>query len=183
MHPLRLLAAAVITLSAAAASAQSAATMHKALTAEAQRLRAWTSNALLINAVKAQNGRKTALAEIQRIDAEWRSGKIRGGVTTGECADHLRRLASEQPYYVELFVSDNQGALVCSNAVTSDYWQGDEDKWTRAFAAGKGAVFIDRPRFDESAKSNLGAISLPIMDGSTAIGVLTVGVFTDKLPK
>lgn len=183
MTRLRLLAAVAITLSAATASAQSAASTHKALTAEAQRLRTWTSDPLLITAVKTQNGRKTALAEIQRIDAEWRSGKLRGGVTTGECADHLRRLATEQPYYVEVFVSDNQGALVCSNVVTSDYWQGDEDKWTRAFAAGKGAVFIDRPRFDESAKTNLGGISLPIMDGSNAIGVLTVGVFTDKLPK
>ncbi len=104
-------------------------------------------------------------------------------MTTGACADHLRKLAAEQPYYVEVFITDNQGALVCSNAITSDYWQGDEDKWTRAFASGKGAVFIDRPRFDESAKANLGGISLPIMDGPAAIGVLTVGVFTDKLPK
>ncbi len=179
----RLFAALAIALSAATASAQSAATMHKALTAEAQRLRTWTADALLINAVKAQNVRKTALADIQKIDTDWKSGKRLGAVTTGACADHLRKLAAEQPYYVEVFITDNQGALVCSNAITSDYWQGDEDKWTRAFAAGKGAVFIDRPRFDESAKANLGGISLPIMDGPAAIGVLTVGVFTDKLPK
>ncbi len=43
----RLFAALAIALFAATASAQSAATMHKALTAEAQRLRTWTADALL----------------------------------------------------------------------------------------------------------------------------------------
>lgn len=38
-----------------------------------------------------------------------------------------------------------EGALVCANAKTSDYWQGDKAKWQRAFAEGKGSVFIDRP--------------------------------------
>jgi hypothetical protein len=163
--------------------AQSATLMHKMLTAESDRLRAWATDGVLISAVKAQNARKVALTEIQKIDEAWKAGSIRKEVTTGACAERLHQLAKQQPYYVELFVSDNQGALVCANAVTSDYWQGDEPKWARAFDKGKGAVFIDRPRYDESAKATLAAISLPMMDGQNAIGVITVNVITEKLPQ
>ena len=48
--------------------------------------------------------------------------------------------------------------------------------------SGRGAVFIDRPRFDESAKATLGFISLPMRDGATVVGVVTVGVIAEKLP-
>src|SRR5262249_47967149 len=96
-------------------------------------------------------------------------------VTTGPCADHLRQIAAASGYG-EMMVMDDQGALVCSNARTTDYWQGDEEKWLRAFAGGKGETFVDRPRMDESSKTNLAQISLPVMDGGRAIGVITVGI-------
>jgi len=75
---------------------------------------------------------------------------------------------------------DAQGALVCATGATSDYWQGDEAKWIRAFDGGKGATFIDRPRRDDSAAENLAQISIPVMEKDHAIGVLTVGVRTAK---
>ena len=175
--------AAVLLFVAVTASAQSAAALHGALKAESERLRAWTTDALLLDAVRAQNSRGVALSDIQKIDEDWRSGKHRSDVVNGACADRLRELSAQRVYYVEVFVTDNKGALVCANAITTDYWQGDEDKWTRAFAGGRGAVFIDRPRFDESAKANLGFISVPIMEDGRAIGVVTAGVVTHKLPR
>ncbi len=174
--------ASVMLFSTCVVSAQSAGKIHKQLTAESKRLRPWADDKLLIASVKTQNARKATLAAIKQIDAKWRAGTVRKEITTGACADRLRELARQQPYYVEVFVSDDQGALVCANAVTSDYWQGDEPKWTRSFNGGKGTVFIDRPRFDESAKATLAAISLPIHDGKKTIGVITVGVITEKLP-
>jgi hypothetical protein len=163
--------------------AQSAGAMHKRLTAESTRLAVWASDKILVDAVKAQNAKAVALADIQKIDEEWRAGKVRGELMKNACADRLRQLANGRSYYVEMFVMDNQGALVCANEPTSDYWQGDEAKWMRAFNEGKGSVFIDRPRYDESAKANLGQISLPVKDGATVVGVITVGVITDRLPK
>jgi hypothetical protein len=167
---------------AANAPAQSAGQIHKRLTAEGERLRPWASDKMLVEAIKAQNARKVPLATIQQIDAEWRGGTVLKQITTSACANRLRELAKQQPYYVEVFVSDDQGALVCANSVTSDYWQGDEPKWIRSFNDGKGTLFIDRPRYDESAKATLAAISLPILDGEKTIGVITVGVITEKLP-
>ena len=76
---------------------------------------------------------------------------------------------------------DNQGAIVCATAKTTDYWQGDEAKWERAYNAGKGDVFIDRPKLDESADARIAQISVPVMDGDRAIGAITVGVVVEKL--
>ena len=175
--------AAAVMMFATGLSAQSAGTLHKTLTAESERLAAWGSDKVLVDAVKAQNAKGVALAEIQKIDEEWRAGKVRSELMKNACAERLRQLANGHDYYVEMFVMDNQGALVCANELTSDYWQGDEAKWTRAFNEGKGSVFIDRPRFDESAKATLGQISLPVKDGATVVGVITVGVITEKLPQ
>ncbi len=175
-------AAVVLALSAVSAFGQSAAMMHKALTAETERLRGWASDKVLLDALKAQNARKVSLDEIKKIDEQWKAGKVRKDIITGACADRIRQLAHEKPYTVEIFVSDNQGALVCANRVTTDYWQGDEEKWLHAFNGGHGRVFIDRPRFDESANANLGMISIPMFDGDRTIGVISIGVITDKLP-
>jgi hypothetical protein len=76
---------------------------------------------------------------------------------------------------------DDQGAIVCATERTTDYWQGDEAKWQRAYNDGKGDVFIDRPKLDESANTRIAQISVPVMDGEKAIGAVTVGVVVEKL--
>lgn len=158
---------------------QSAQSMQKQLESEAAKLRTWGSDAEIVAAVKAQNAKHVSLKTIQTLDADWVAGKADALVkqtTGGSCSAHLRQLVGASATYGEVFVMDDQGALVCANAKTSDYWQGDEAKWQRAFNGGKGDVFIDRPRYDESASRNLAQISVPVLDGGKAIGVITVGL-------
>ena len=161
----------------------SADAMQKRLEAEAVKLQAWTSDKVLVNAAAAQNAQHLTMTEIERRDKEWMAGRADALVKqmlSGPCADRLRQLTSTGPYG-ETFVMDNQGALVCTNVKTSDYWQGDEAKWQKSFDGGKGAVFIDRPRMDESAKEHLAQISLPIRDAAGhVIGAITVGVKLDQ---
>ena len=161
--------------------AQSAGTMHTTLKAESERLKPWAADKVLVEAVKEQNGRKVPLTEIKKIDEAWKAGNVRKELTAGPCADRLRELSGNRAQYVEIFVTDNQGAIVCANSITSDYWQGDEPKWVQSFDGGQGAIFIDRPRYDESAKGTLAMISLPVMNGKSAIGVVTVGVVVEKI--
>jgi hypothetical protein len=159
--------------------AQSAQSLQKQFESEAAKVRTWGSDAEIVAAVKAQNAKRVPLKTIQSLDADWIAGKADALVkqtTAGTCSAHLRQLAGANATYGELFVMDDQGALVCANAKTSDYWQGDEAKWQRAFNSGKGEVFIDRPRYDESASRNLAQISVPVIDGGKAIGVITVGL-------
>jgi hypothetical protein len=171
--------AAVLLLVPRTLPAQSADVMQKALNAEAVKLAAWASDRVLLDAVRRQNAKRIPLAEVQRIDGEWTAGKAEAavkGATTGPCADRLRELVKLDPRYGETFVTDANGAIVCATARTSDYWQGDETKWTRAFNGGTGAVFIDRPKLDDSAQARLAQISLPVVENGKAIGILTVGV-------
>lgn len=164
-------------LMAAALLAQSADELQKALAREAKALEAWAANKVVVDAVRAQNAKNVPLAETQRLDEQWQAGKAAAlvkQITTGTCADELRKLVGTDGRYSETFVMDARGALVCASQTTTDYWQGDEPKWTKAFNDGK--TFIDRPRLDNSAQSRLAQISLPIVDGGRTIGVITVGV-------
>ena len=98
-------------------------------------------------------------------------------------AQQLGKLVAGNAGYGETFLMDNQGALVCATTKTTDYWQGDEAKWQRAFNEGKGEVFIDRPKFDHSSSQRLAQISIPVLDNGAAIGAVTVGISIDKLQK
>jgi hypothetical protein len=169
----------LVLLSALSAAGQSADAIQKSLKTHAGTIRAWGTDKLLVGAVKAQNARKVPAAEVQRIDKAWIAGgeaALVKQVTTGPCADRLRQLVAQHPSFGETMLMDDQGALVCASEKTSDYWQGDESKWQRSFDGGKGALFIDRPRFDDSAVANLAQISVPVVDGGKVIGALTVGV-------
>jgi hypothetical protein len=176
---MKALHAAALLFLAHAAFAQSAQTMQKQLDAEAAKVRAWGSDPAIVAAVKAQNAKHVPLATIRTLDAQWTAGRAAALIeqtTSGPCAEHLRKLATGNAAYGEIFVMDDQGALVCANTKTSDYWQGDEAKWQRAYNDGAGAVFIDRPRYDDSASRNLAQISIPVMENGHAIGAITVGV-------
>ena len=176
--------ALVVSLLIAIASplaGQSADVVQKALASEALKLRAWSSEKVIVDAVKKYNAANVPAAEVQRIDAEWIAGGAAAmvkQVTTGTCADRLRALAAQDARYGETFVTGANGAVVCATSRTSDYWQGDEAKWTRAFHEG---TFIDRPRLDESANARLAQISLPITDGGKTVGVITIGVDVGRL--
>jgi hypothetical protein len=182
---MRRLAVVFGLFAATAASAQSADVVQKRLQSESVKLAAWTAEKVVVSAIAAQNAQHLAPAEIQRRDREWIAGREEALVRqmlTGPCADRLHQLAASSPAYGETFVMDNRGALVCANRKTSDYWQGDEAKWQKSFNGGSGAVFIDRPRMDESAKEHLAQISLPIRDAAGhTIGAMTVGIVIEKL--
>lgn len=178
--------ALLITCIGAAAFARSAEELHKILQAEAERMQSAGTDKAIIEVVRAQNAKKVPLAEIQRIDKEWIAGGQKALVqklTTNRCAERLRALLVPADRYGEAFVMDDQGALVCATERTSDYWQGDEEKWTHAFKVGVGAIFVDRPRFDESEKETIAQVSIPVMDNGKAIGAITIGIKADVLLK
>ena len=78
---------------------------------------------------------------------------------------------------------DNKGFNVGQSDPTSDYWQGDEDKWQKTYLAGPYAMFIDEIEMDESTQTFQSQLSLSIADPDTGqvIGVVTVGVDVDLL--
>ncbi len=140
----------------------------------------------VVAAVKAQNAKKVPLAEIQKTDKTWMVTKgiddTMKALMDNGCAKAMKALQGMRKEISEAFAMDDQGANVCMTNKTSDYWQGDEAKWQKSFAAGPAAVFVDKPAFDESAQAYLVQVSVPVVAGGKAIGAVTVGINLERLP-
>lgn len=144
------------------------------------------TNSTFVDETTSQNKQGTSLDEIKKIDAEWQAAEeplpIQEEKLTNSTATEVRKFADAQKAVVEAFVMDNQGAVVGENLLTSDYWQGDEAKWTNSYADGKGGVDVGKPKFDKSANANLQQVSLPIINADgKVIGAVTYGINLDNL--
>jgi len=114
--------------------------------------------------------------EIRRLDARWRDGdrSLIDPVMGNDLSAYLTHYAAQSNgAYPEIFVIDQHGLNIGQSAVTSDYWQGDEDVFTHAMA---GEVHVSAVAYDESARTELIKVSLPVREeDGTIIGVLVVG--------
>lgn len=150
-------------------------------------LKAWGNDPVLVQAVKGQNAKAMSLDEIKAKDKTWIAtdgvDAFMKSLLESDTTKHLLTLESSKPYFTEVFVMDNQGANVAMTNKTSDYWQGDESKFTGSYAGGKGEVHIGKVKFDESAQTYLVQVSVPVMDAGNAIGAITIGVNLDELEK
>lgn len=175
-----LLAMLSISLISPAARAElSQAELQELLKDRIEGLKFLTKNALLLDAVREQNRQGMTLDEIKKIDAEWRAGTspLIEELQTTKVGSFLKNIVVQQSgVYNEVFLTDAQGANVATYPATSDYWQGDEEKFTAAFANGEGKVFVGPAEFDESTKSNAVQISVPMLYNNEAVGVLVIGV-------
>jgi hypothetical protein len=188
MHTVRLaaLAAALLALGTAAARPAVAGPLTDADREQLVALaKAVAADPAVVAAVRSQNARRVPLAEIQQVDRLWTAAQgvdARMQALMGNtCARALKQAQADHPEIAEAFAMDNQGANVCMTNRTSDYWQGDEAKWVKSFDEGRGAVFVDAPKFDDSAGGYLVQVSVPVMAGGKAIGAVTVGVSLDRI--
>ncbi len=139
-----------------------------------------------IKAVKNQNAMGLSLDDIKKRDKEWLStgdnSALKDSMSSSDIGQYLsREIKNNGDKYNEMFLTDNQGANVAAYPLTSDYWQGDEAKFIKAFNEGQGKVYIGDLEFDESTKVNAIQISVPVKYGATAIGVLVIGVKVDHI--
>ncbi|MCI0513214.1 hypothetical protein L0128_08390 [candidate division KSB1 bacterium] len=122
---------------------------------------------VVIEAITTANEKNALLtvAEIDSLDLMWKNNPIGNNPQIIEkisnpCANFLKRIQSEQPELLEIFVMDNRGLIVGESNVTSDYNQGDEAKWSEVF--GKEAIWYGSLEFDESSRTYGIQISVPV---------------------
>lgn len=153
---------------------------------------AFASDPVLIDAITAQNAVTSAYdqAKIDALDAQWRAevgaaSKPLIDATLGNGASQYLAGVQEASAgkYTEIFAMDAKGLNVAQSTLTSDYWQGDEDKFTQSFGAGADAVHIGEIEQDESTQIFQSQVSVPITDPATGavIGAITVGVDVSML--
>lgn len=155
-------------------------------------LRGWLADPLVVQAIKTQNAEHAKLtqADIDALDRTWRAetkaaakpliGRVLGNALSKYLAG---REQSSGGLVTEIFVMDNRGLNVGQSDLTSDYWQGDEDKWQKTYLVGPGTVFVDKVEMDESTQRFQVQVSTTIVDPADgkAIGAVTVGLDAEAL--
>ena len=191
MHRTLIAATALVALTAFSAAAQDA---HVAPVTDyiETNVKPWLSDPVLVDAVKAQNAQNANLAQadIDALDKKWRaetegsSKEMIDGVLGNALSQFLKAKQQEAGGLItEVFVMDNKGLNVGQSDVTSDYWQGDEEKWSKTYGAGPDAIFIDGAEKDESTQmlQSQGSIAIKDPASGEAIGAITVGINLDAL--
>jgi hypothetical protein len=147
----------------------------------------WLSDAIVVNAVKAQNIESAKLTnyQINKLDNGWidRSDKQ---LIDSKMNNHLstflkKKKEAANGVIFEIFVFDNKGLNVGQTDLTQDFNQGDEAKYWKTYQLGPDAIFVDKVERDHD--KNISQASLTIKDPASgqAIGAITVGIDVDKL--
>ncbi|PUB18817.1 hypothetical protein [Yoonia sediminilitoris] len=150
-------------------------------------IRAWASNPVLVEAINEQNVRTADFdqAMIDQADLLWRAQvDIEGAenieeVLINPAANFLReQVVASAGAITEVFIMDSHGMNVAASAVTSDYWQGDEAKFTQTYPMGPDAVHLGDVELDQSTQAVQSQVSIPMVDPDTSevIGAMTVAI-------
>lgn len=176
---------ATIAVTAAAQDDIKDAELEDLLRVKVRTVQHMALNPLLVRAVRQQNGSGLTAEEVARREKAWRATKevtpFKLSLQTSPAGQFLKQQVERSTSFNEAFLTDNQGANVAAFPATSDYWQGDEEKWSASFNRGKGRVFIGALELDESTNTVAAQVSAPVLDRGKTIGVLVVGVTVNYL--
>ena len=153
---------------------------------------AWASDPAIIAPIMEQNARHAGLAQadIDALDLDWRAQvgasamPLIDGVLNNASAEFLRaQVEAAGGAISEVFTMDMHGLNVAASDTTSDFWQGDEDKFSQTYMMGAGAVHVGDVEFDESSQTYQAQVSITLVDPASGnpVGALTVGINADAL--
>lgn len=145
----------------------------------------WIDTDVVRVSVKAQNQRLMKLdqARIDELDNQWKAERksddkpLIAATLSNPLSVYLTRMQGRSlGLYAEIFVMDQNGLNVGQSSITSDFWQGDEDKFQKTYDVGPDAVFVDEAEWDDEEKIWRGQMSFTLKDddGKTSIGAVTV---------
>ena len=190
-HNIRILAlpALLACISAPAMATDYAASASKYVD---EHVRIWATAPEIVAAIEAQNATNAKLTqvEIDALDKAWRAEITETTqptitpILSNATSDMLRAKVDESKgMIVEAFIMDNRGLNVATASLTSDYWQGDEAKFTETFGKGANAVQIGEVEFDESSQIYSVLVSFTISDPATSapIGAMTIAFNAEAL--
>lgn len=158
------------------------------------RLRQELLQPVTILSVNASNKRHEGVqqAEIDALDNAWKAEAksddqpLIAEILSSPLSSYLLYMqARSAGLFTEVFVMDKFGLNVGQSSVTSDYWQGDEDKFQKTYDIGPDAVFIDEPEFNEDTKTWRTQVNFTIVDPDTkaSIGAVTAEINLTELQR
>ena len=161
------------------------AAIESALALKIRTVRHMALNPTLVRAVRRQNAQRISGDEIAERDEAWQAAdgmtQFKWSLQQSRAGRFLRDRVNADASYNEAFLTDRKGANVAAFPPTSDYFQGDEEKWSASFNEGQGKVFIGPVELDDSTGVRAVQISAPVIDKGRTIGVLVVGITFDHI--
>ncbi len=159
------------------------APVQKELDRQIEVVKTWAADPVVVKAVEAQN-QKGPIAGMD--NAKWktvrRSDDLVKGFQTNEAGKFLKQKAAEAgETYPEAFLNAAKGEKVAFIEKTTSYIHKGAPKFDVPFDSGK--PWQGQPEFDESSQTHQIQVSVPVVSGGKAIGVLVVGVNLSKLEK
>lgn len=152
----------------------------------------WLDTPVVRISVKAQNERYRALSrtDIDALDQQWRregtaaDQPLIAATLSSPLSNYLTQIqAASGGLFTEIFIVDAKGLNVGQSAITSDYWQGDEAKFTNTFGKGYGTVFIDKAEYNDATKTWRAQLNLTLSEGGVPIGAATVEINLTELSR
>jgi hypothetical protein len=137
-----------------------------------------------------QRYRDRSTADIETLDQQWRretqadAKPLISSTLTNPLSAYLTRIqAHSNGMFTEIFVMDDKGLNVGQSSISTDYWQGDEDKWQKTYAAGAGSIFIDQPEYNDGTRSWHVQVNLSVDDPATrkVIGAATFEINLNEM--
>lgn len=143
---------------------------------------------ILIQSAGAQTDIRLSRDTILSRDKAWKENTdvvFKQEITTNTPSQLLKsKVDGAGSRWTELFVTDNQGANVAAYPATSDYWQGDEDKFTDVLDIQGNQInsfWMGDLEWDQSSRTYAVQLSVPVIRNGVPVGVITGGVALDWL--
>jgi GAF domain-containing protein/HAMP domain-containing protein len=158
------------------------------LNAQIEVLKTLALDETIRQSVIAANALEPKLEDILLLDEQWRQTVAAGtqdsfvnSRLTNSLSSNLRAFQAISPEHVEVFVTDNMGALVAATSMTSDYYQADEAWWQSAYR--ERDAYISLPVVDESVGVLSIQLAVPVYNTRQGdlIGVLRTTLSIDSL--
>lgn len=135
----------------------------------------------LLTLITASNTGNDDLDEdtILALDRRWIDGDedFRDTVMSNALTLYLKERVDESGGRIgEIIIMDDKGLTVAAWPATSDYLQGDEDKYLETYSRGSDEIHIARVDFDESTGLFQQQISETLRLRGRRIGAITVGL-------
>ena len=121
---------------------------------------------IIVRAAHRRDEEGKTLEEVKAIDAQWSRGECAGLVnelTRNDVSKLLRIFVEGNPIaYAEAIVCDRVGGTIGFYPQPTDYWQGDEEKFSKILEDGK--LWVGPIVWDESTEAYTIPVSTPIFE-------------------
>ena len=150
-------------------------------------VRPWLGHSAIMSALRESASRTLSPAQRDSIDAQWQEEFASGdfhlvdSFLARPISAFLRFQQSRSDGLItELILADRHGHNLGLSEATSDFWQGDEIKFTAAADANRGGLYVSDIHYDVSARHFLVHAGVPLHDERGLAAVLIVGINVEK---